>query len=110
MNNKIVQHPSTPEDLKHPETPADELLAEMCPLMIDMIHDWGFNIQEETFQQDFRIVVEILRAVLYGQLGVEHELQVGLGLNNPLTKLDDIIASEGERVVEFTPDPTLTED
>ena len=103
MNIKIVQHPSTPDDLKHPETPAEDLLAEMCPLMIDMIDEWGFDLNHETFQQDFRIVVDILRAVLYGQLGLDHELHVGLGINNPLTKLED---SEGEQVIEFIPDMT----
>ena len=34
-------------------------------------------------------MVELLRAILYGQLGVNHELQVGLGSNNPLKQVEE---------------------
>ena len=89
MTKKIVQHPSTPEDLREPEIVAEKLLNEMCPLMIELIADWEFDIHNEDFAQDFRIVVELLRAILYGQLGVGHELQVGLGSNNPLKEVEE---------------------
>ena len=89
MKKKIVQHPSTPEDLREPEIVAEKLLNEMCPLMIELIADWEFDIHDEDFARDFRIVVELLRAILYGQLGVNHELQVGLGSNNPLKQVED---------------------
>ena len=86
---KIVQHPSTPEDLREPEIIAERLLGEMCPLMLELIADWEFDIHNEDFAQDFRIVVELLRAILYWQLGVGHELQVGLGSNNPLKQVEE---------------------
>ena len=89
MTKKIVQHPSTPEDLREPEIVAEKLLNEMCPLMIELIADWEFDIHDEDFARDFRIVVELLRAILYGQLGVNHELQVGLGSNNPLKQVEE---------------------
>ena len=89
MTKKIVQHPSTPEDLREPEIVAEKLLNEMCPLMIELIADWEFDIHDEDFARDFRIVVELLRAILYGQLGVNHELQVGLGSNNPLKQVGE---------------------
>ena len=89
MKKKIVQHPSTPEDLREPEIVAEKLLNEMCPLMIELIADWEFYIHDEDFARDFRIVVELLRAILYGQLGVKHELQVGLGSNNPLKEVEE---------------------
>ena len=89
MTKKIVQHPSTPEDLREPEIVAEKLLNEMCPLMIELIADWEFDIHDEDFARDFRIVVELLRAILYGQLGVNHELQVGLGSNNTLKQVEE---------------------
>jgi hypothetical protein len=97
---KIVQHPSTPEDSRHPEVLAERLLAEMCPLMIELIDDWEFDIHSEEFGRDFRIVVEILRAILYGQVGVSHDLQVGLGSNNPLIKIEDSVVQR-EKIKEM---------
>lgn len=110
---KIVQHPSTPTDLRKPEVVAERLLAEMCPLMIELIADWEFDIHSEDFARDFRIVVEILRAILYGQLGVSHELQIGLGSNNPLIKIEDSMVQQDKikdmlNNIDFTPDFTLT--
>ena len=117
MTKKIVQHPSTPEDLRKPEIVAERLLAEMCPLMIELIANWEFDIHNEDFTRDFRIVVELLRAILYQQLGVGHELQVGLGSNNPLKQVEDSMVQQ-EKIkdmfnVSFSPDfviPTTTDD
>ena len=80
----IVQHPSTPEHLVRPESLAESVLSEAMPELLQIIIEHGFNCDTEIFKRDFRVVVEILRAVLYGQLGVEHELQAGLGKNNPI--------------------------
>ena len=111
MKKKIVQHPSTPEDLREPEIVAEKLLNEMCPLMIELIADWEFDIHDEDFARDFRIVVELLRAILYGQLGVNHELQVGLGSNNPLKQVEDSDVQQDKIRnmfdVEFKPDYTI---
>ena len=115
MTKKIVQHPSTPEDLREPEIIAERLLAEMCPLMIELIAEWEFDIHDEDFARDFRIVVEILRAILYGQLGVKHDLQIGLGSNNPLIKVTDEMVQQDKIKemfdnMEFTPDFPITTD
>jgi len=114
---KIVQHPSTPKELRQPEEIAEKLLNEMCPLMIELIADWEFDIHNEDFARDFRIVVELLRSILYGQLGVSHELQVGLGSNNPLKEVENVMKQQEEIKdmlnVSFSPDfivPTTTED
>ena len=112
---KIVQHPSTPKDLREPEIVAERLLAEMCPLMIELIADWEFDIHDEDFARDFRIVVEILRAILYGQLGVQHDLQIGLGSNNPLKKVtDDLVQQDKIKElfgrIEFVPVMPITND
>ena len=113
---KIVQHPSTPEDLRQPEVLAERLLSEMCPLMIELIADWEFDIHSEEFSLDFRIVVEILRAILYGQLGVKHDLQIGLGSNNPLKKVTDDSMVQQDKIkdmfgsIEFISDISTTDD
>lgn len=80
----IVQHPSTPDHMIRPETPAESVLSEAMPELLEIMMEHGFNCEGDTFKRDFRIVVELLRAVLYGQLGIEHELQSGLGKNNPI--------------------------
>jgi len=85
---KIVQHPSTPEEVKSPQLPAEDALSEALPMLIDILIDSGFDCHCEVFQRDFRIVVELLRAILYGQLGIKHELQRGLGSNNPIPPMD----------------------
>ena len=111
MKKKIVQHPSTPEELRQPEVIAERLLAELCPLMLELIDEWEFDIHSEDFSRDFRIVVEVLRAVLYGQLGVKHDLQVGLGTNNPLKKLEDSEVQQEKVKGMFTDNfPTTTTD
>ena len=58
MTKKIVQHPSTPEDLREPEIVAEKLLAEMCPLMIELIAEWEFDIHDEDFA-DFDITKNV---------------------------------------------------
>jgi len=116
MTKKIVQHPSTPDDLRQPEVVAERLLAEMCPLMIELIADWEFDIHNEDFARDFRIVVELLRAILYGQLGVQHDLQIGLGSNNPLKKVTDDSVVQQEKIkelfgnIEFVSNVPITND
>jgi len=108
--NKIVQHPSTPEELKKPEVFAENLLEEMCPLMLEMIAEWEFDIHNEDFHRDFRIVVEVMRAILYGQLGIQHDLQVGLGTNNPLKKLEDSDVQQEKIKGMFDNIPTADDD
>jgi len=80
----IIQHPSTPDSVKRPHLPAEDALQEALPLLIEVLLECGFDCESEEFQRDFRIVVELLRAILYGQLGLSHELHKGLGENNPL--------------------------
>ena len=41
---KIIQHPSTPEEVKKPELPAEDALAEALPLVIDILLDSGFDL------------------------------------------------------------------
>ena len=108
--SKIVQHPSTPEDLKQPEVIAERLLAELCPLILELIDDWEFDIHSEDFSRDFRIVVEVMRAILYGQLGIQHDLQVGLGTNNPLKKLEDSEVQQEKIKGMFTDNIPTTDD
>ena len=87
--NKVVQHPSTPDHIKDPSYLAENCLSEAMPLLIEMLEYHGFDIRTEHFQQDFRLVVEMLRAMLFVQLGIPHDLHMGMGENNPLNILDD---------------------
>lgn len=89
MTNKIVQHPSTPEHIKDPTYLAENCLTESMPILIDILDSHGFDVRTENFQQDFRLIVEMLRAMMFGQLGVHHDLHIGLGDNNPLNRYDD---------------------
>ena len=89
MKNKIVQHPSTPDYIKDPTYLAESCLSESMPILIEIMDSHGFDVRTDTFKQDFRLVVEMLRAMMHGQLGVHHDLNVGLGENNPLNILDD---------------------
>ena len=99
-NSKVLQHPSTPKLMADPTPIAEECLNEMLPLMIDVLDAHGFDVSDSDFQKDFRIVVEFVRAILFGQLGVTHELQVGLGQQNPL----NIIDNPPEVEYEFIPE------
>ena len=93
-NSKVLQHPSTPKLMADP-TPIDEdCLSEKLRLMIDDMDEHGVAVAHSDFQKDFRIVVEFVRAILFGQLGVNHELQVGLGQQNPLNIIDNPIKDE----------------
>ena len=87
--NKIVQHPSTPEELKQPTLRAELVLQEIVPTTLDIMQEFGFETTSEDFIKDYKIVIEIIRAILYGQLGVRHELHIGLGDNNPLNSFID---------------------
>ena len=80
----IVQHPSTPEDVKTPNMMAELALSELVPLTMELMNEYGFETSSEDFVKDYKIVVEIIRAILYGQLGLRHDLHIGLGNNNPL--------------------------
>lgn len=99
-NKKVIQHPSTPDLMADPAPIAEECLSEMIPLMIDSLDAHGFDVSDKDFQKDFRIVVEFLRAILFGQLGISHDLQVGLGEQNPLNMIENPNQVEYEFIPE----------
>tara|TARA_B100000745_G_C20114941_1_gene381653 strand:- start:312 stop:599 length:288 start_codon:yes stop_codon:yes gene_type:complete len=82
--NNILQHPNTPEDLLQPNLRAELTLQEIVPTTLEIMHDYDFETISEDFVKDYKIVIEITRAILYGQLGIRHDLHIGLGLSNPL--------------------------
>ena len=86
----IVQHPSTPDDVKKPNMMAELALSEVVPLTMEIMNEYGFETTSEDFVRDYKIVVEITRAILYGQLGLRHDLHIGLGENNPLNNYTGI--------------------
>jgi hypothetical protein len=77
-NNGIIQHPSTPEHEIDPRFPAELALKKSLPDLLAILTDFGFDCRSDEFQKDFHIVVEILRALLYAQLGIYHDVQTGL--------------------------------
>ena len=87
--NSIVQHPSTPDDIRQPNLRAEMLLQEIVPLTLEIMQEFGFETTSKGFVQDYKIVIEIIRAILYGQLGIKHDLHIGLGNNNPLNSFID---------------------
>ena len=86
----IVQHPSTPDDVKKPNMMAELALSELVPLTMEIMNEYGFETTSEDFVRDYKIVVEITRALLFGQLGLRHDLHIGLGENNPLNNYTGI--------------------
>ena len=89
QNNNIVQHPSTPDDIRQPNLRAALLLQEIVPLTLEIMQEFGFETTSDGFVKDYKIVIEITRAILYGQLGIRHDLHIGLGNNNPLNSFID---------------------
>lgn len=85
-NNGIIQHPSTPEHEIDPRFPAEAALKEALPEVLEILMEYGFDCRGDTFQKDFRIIVEILRAILYAQLGLHHDVQVGLSTQKDVPK------------------------
>ena len=77
-NIGIIQHPSTPDHEIDPRFPAEAALKESLPQLLEILMEFGFDCQCDDFKKDFRIVVEILRALLYAQLGIHHDVQTGL--------------------------------
>ena len=75
---KIVQHPSTPDHALDPRYPAEEALRESLTPLLETLMDFGFDCECDDFRKDFRVVVEILRALLYAQMGIHHDVQMGL--------------------------------
>mgnify|MGYP001365987131 CR=1 FL=1 len=71
----IIQHPSTPEDMKNPRELVDQCMAEFFPYVIEIMMDYGVDVEDLTFQKDFRLLVEFSRALLLKHRGVHHELQ-----------------------------------
>ena len=45
---------------------------------IALLMDFGFDCECDDFRKDFRVVGEILRALLYAQMGIHHDVQMGL--------------------------------
>ena len=98
--NSIVQHPSTPDDVKKPNMMAELALSELVPLTMELMNEYGFETTSEDFVRDYKIVVEITRAILYGQLGLRHDLHIGLGENNPLNNYTGISHKDLEKSEE----------
>ena len=96
----IVQHPSTPDDVKTPNMMAELALSELVPLTMELMNEYGFETSSEDFVKDYKIVVEIIRAILYGQLGLRHDLHIGLGNNNPLNNYTGISHKDLEKSEE----------
>lgn len=94
--NSIVQHPSTPDDVKKPNMMAELALGELIPVSLDVLNEYGFETSSEDFVRDYKIVIEITRAILYGQLGLRHDLHMGLGENNPLNNSTGITDEDEE--------------
>ena len=80
----IVQHPSTPEEMKNPQDLIEKCMGEFFPHMINIIAEYGFDVESKEFHDDFRLVVEFTRAMLLKQVGIHHDLQLVLGRNNIL--------------------------
>ena len=87
--NNIVQHPNTPDELKPPSLSAELVLQEIVPTTLEIMQDYDFETISEDFVKDYKIVIEITRAILYGQLGLRHDLHIGLGSNNPINTYKD---------------------
>ena len=87
--NNIVQHPNTPDELKQPSLRAELVLQEIVPTTLEIMQDYDFETISEDFVKDYKIVLEITRAILYGQLGLRHDLHFGLGSNNPINTYKD---------------------
>ena len=88
MVTKIVQHPSTPDHEIDPRYSAEEALKEALPPLLETLMDFGFDCQPKDFQTDFRMVVEILRALLYAQMGIHHDVQTGLSTKKQTDPLE----------------------
>ena len=86
---EIVQHPSTPEEIKNPEYLVEQCLAEFFPGMLQTIAEYGFEVDNKEFHSDFRLVIEITRAILLKQENIRHELQALLGNNNILNTVEE---------------------
>ena len=93
MKNKIepeiVQHPSTPDEIKNPEFLVDQCLAEFFRDVLHTIAEYGFEVDKREFHSDFRLIIEITTALLLKQEGIHHELQVVLGENNILNTVEE---------------------
>ena len=72
----IIQHPSTPEDMRNPQEVVEQCMAEFFPYLLEIVMDYGFDAYDKDFQNELRVLVEFARAILLKQKGVEHELQV----------------------------------
>ena len=84
METMIVQHPSTPEEMKNPQHLIEQCMADFFPHVIASMADFGFDVETKEFHDDFRLIVEFTRATLMKQVGLEHDLQIALGKNNIL--------------------------
>ena len=82
----IVQHPSTPEEMKNPQELIEKCMAEFFPHVISTMAEFGFEVETKEFHDDFRLIVEFTRATLMKQHGLYHDLQMALGENNILYK------------------------
>ena len=86
LEKMIIQHPSTPEEMGKPQSMAEQCMADFFPQVIATIADWGFDVEEQEFHDDFRLIVEFTRALLFKQVGLHHDLQIALGENNILNR------------------------
>ena len=84
----IIQHPSTPEDMRNPQEVVDQCMAEFFPYLLEIVMDYGFDAYDKDFQNELRVLVEFARAILLKQKGVEHEVQVVFKENGILNNED----------------------
>ena len=89
METMIVQHPSTPEEMKNPQHLVEQCMADFFPHVIASMADFGFDVESKEFHEDFRLIVEFTRASLFKQVGLHHDLQLALGENNILNNDDE---------------------
>ena len=81
IDPEIVQHPSTPEEMHNPQGLVEACMAEFFPEVLQITAEYGFDVNTKEFLSDFRLVVEFMRATLYKQKGLYHDLQLVLGDN-----------------------------
>tara|TARA_Y100001963_G_scaffold83851_1_gene116208 strand:+ start:105 stop:371 length:267 start_codon:yes stop_codon:yes gene_type:complete len=84
----IIQHPSTPEDMRNPQEVVEQCMAEFFPYLLEIVMDYGFDAYDKRFQDELRVLIEFARAILLKQKGVSHELQVVFEENGILNTED----------------------
>ena len=50
----IIQHPSTPEDMRNPQEVVEQCMAEFFPYLLEIVMDYGFDAYDKDFQNELR--------------------------------------------------------